>query len=218
MQLNMILLGPPGAGKGTQASHLQRLWRIPHISTGAMLRTAVREGTPLGKQAEAIMASGGLLNDELITAIGRGAAARRRCAQWVSAGWLPAHDRAGRVARPLYGGTRVAGGRRARVERRERGQAPGVADGRATTAARNRQDEGIYPTCHDCGGPLVPREDDKEQVVRNRLEVYRTQTAPLIDYYQGRPTFCRVDGAQLFDNVREDMVRAVKKAMARCSD
>ena len=69
MQLNMILLGPPGAGKGTQASHLQRLWRIPHISTGAMLRAAVREGTPLGKQAEAIMASGGLLNDELITAI-----------------------------------------------------------------------------------------------------------------------------------------------------
>ena len=76
----------------------------------------------------------------------------------------------------------------------------------------NRQDEGIYPTCHDCGGPLVPREDDQEQVVRNRLEVYRTQTAPLIDYYQDRRTFCRVDGAQLFDNVREDMVRAVETA------
>ncbi len=64
----------------------------------------------------------------------------------------------------------------------------------------------------------MPREDDREQVVRNRLEVYRTQTAPLIDYYQDRPTFCRVDGAQLFDNVREDMVRAVKTALATCSD
>ena len=73
----------------------------------------------------------------------------------------------------------------------------------------NRQDDGVYPTCHDCGGPLVPRSDDREQVVRHRLEVYRTQTAPLIAYYQDRETFCRVDGARLFDVVKDDLVGAV---------
>jgi adenylate kinase len=217
MQLNMILLGPPGAGKGTQASHLQRLWRIPHISTGAMLRTAVREGTPLGKQAEAIMASGGLLNDELITAM---VEERLRDDDARNGFLLDGYPRTIAQAESLDG---YMAGRASLVVVELALSDENVVKRLASrmvchNCGTNRQDEGIYPTCHDCGGPLVPREDDKEQVVRNRLEVYRTQTAPLIDYYQGRPTFCRVDGAQLFDNVREDMVRAVKQAMARCSD
>ena len=71
MELNLVLLGPPGAGKGTQATHLQRTWGIPHISTGAMLRDAVHRQTPLGQEVEGIMASGGLIDDRLITAIVR---------------------------------------------------------------------------------------------------------------------------------------------------
>ena len=67
MQLNLVMLGPPGAGKGTQATHLKRRWRIPHVSTGAMLRDAVRAGTPLGREVEATMAAGGLIDDGLIT-------------------------------------------------------------------------------------------------------------------------------------------------------
>ena len=70
-----------------------------------------------------------------------------------------------------------------------------------TDCGVNRQDDGEFATCHDCGGPLVPRADDREQVVRNRLDVYRKQTAPLVSYYEARPTFCRVNGAQLFDHV-----------------
>jgi adenylate kinase len=77
-----------------------------------------------------------------------------------------------------------------------------------------RQDDGEFATCHDCGGPLVPRTDDREQVVRGRLEVYRTQTVPLLSYYQSRPTFCRVDGAQLFDHVASEIVAVVTKAAA----
>jgi adenylate kinase len=217
MQLNMILLGPPGAGKGTQASHLQRLWRIPHISTGAMLRSAVREGTPLGRQAEAIMASGGLLNDELITAM---VEERLRDADARNGFLLDGFPRTIAQAESL---DRYMAGRASLVIVELALSDENVVKRLASrmvchSCGTNRQDEGVYPTCHDCGGPLVPREDDKEQVVRNRLEVYRTQTAPLIDYYQDRSTFCRVDGAQLFDNVREDMVRAVKTAMSRCSD
>lgn len=217
MQLNMILLGPPGAGKGTQASHLQRLWRIPHISTGAMLRAAVREGTPLGRQAEAIMASGGLLNDELITAM---VEERLRFEDARTGFLLDGFPRTIAQAESL---DRYMSDRGALVIVELALSDENVVKRLASrmvcyNCGTNRQDEGIYPTCHDCGGPLVPREDDQEQVVRNRLEVYRTQTAPLIGYYQDRQTFCRVDGAQLFDNVREDMVRAVKTALDRCPD
>ena len=74
-----MLLGPPGAGKGTQATHLQRVWGIPHISTGAMLRDAVRRQTPLGQEVEAIMASGGLIDDRLITGIVRERLAETDC-------------------------------------------------------------------------------------------------------------------------------------------
>ena len=71
------------------------------------------------------------------------------------------------------------------------------------------QDDQEFPTCHDCGGTLVPRVDDREQVVRNRLEVYRRQTVPLIEYYGSRPTYCRIDGAQLVDHVTAAIVIAV---------
>jgi adenylate kinase len=73
----------------------------------------------------------------------------------------------------------------------------------------NAQEEGEHATCHDCGGPLVQRKDDEEAVVRNRLKVYREQTAPLIDYYKDRPTFCSVNGNQLFDAVASDIRRAL---------
>jgi adenylate kinase len=216
MQLNMILLGPPGAGKGTQASHLQRLWRIPHISTGAMLRAAVRERTPLGQQAEAIMAAGGLIDDELITAI---VEERLRDADTANGFLLDGFPRtipqAESFDRYMTGRPLVIVELALSDENVVKRLASRMV---CYNCGTNRQDEGIYPTCHDCGGPLVPREDDREQVVRNRLEVYRTQTAPLIDYYQGRRSFCRVDGAQLFDNVREDMVRAVEQALKMCSD
>ena len=82
-----------------------------------------------------------------------------------------------------------------------------------TDCGVNRQDDGEFATCHDCGGPLVPRADDREQSVRNRLEVYRKQTAPLVSYYQSRPTFCQVNAAQLFDYVAGDIGRAVQGAL-----
>ena len=81
-----------------------------------------------------------------------------------------------------------------------------------TDCGVNRQDDVEFATCYACGGPLVPRSDDREQVVRTRLDVYRRQTAPLVSYYQARPTFCRVNGAQLFDYVAADLVRAVQRA------
>lgn len=216
MQLNVVLLGPPGAGKGTQASHLHRLWRIPHISTGAMLRAAVRMRSPLGLQAESIMASGGLIDDGLITAI---VDERLREPDASSGFLLDGFPRTIPQAESLDAMLTAAG--RAPLVIVELALEDGAVVRRLASrmvchnCGVNRQDEvGEYATCHDCGGPLVPREDDQEQVVRHRLDVYRTQTAPLIDYYQARATFCRVDGAQLFDRVKDDLIRAVERVIA----
>lgn len=211
--MNIVMLGPPGAGKGTQAAHLRRRWQIPHISTGAMLRDAVRAGTPLGREVEGVMAAGGLIDDALMTRLveirlQQPDAARgflldgypRTIAQAASLDAMVA-------GRPALIIVELALADEAVVKR----LASRLV---CTDCGVNRQDDGDYATCHDCGGPLVPRSDDREQVVRARLEVYRKQTAPLVSYYEPRPTFCRVNGAQLFDYVAADIVRAVERVIA----
>jgi adenylate kinase len=209
MELNVVMLGPPGAGKGTQARQLRRRWNIPHISTGAMLREAVQAATPLGREVGAIMASGGLIDDEVITRIVR----ERLNEADVKSGFL------------LDGFPRTVAQARA-LDALVATRAPLVIVEIVLTEAEvvrrlasrmvcsecgtNAQDTGEDPRCSDCGGPLVPRADDREQVVLNRLEVYRKQTEPLVTYYAERPTFFRIDGAQLPDDVTADIINAVE--------
>lgn len=209
MELNLVMLGPPGAGKGTQARQLRKRWSIPHISTGAMLREAVQAGTPLGREVGAIMESGGLIDDDVITRV--------------------VHDRLhqqdARMGFLLDGFPRTIPQARS-LDEIVSHRAPIVVVEIALTGAEvvrrlasrmvcaecgaNAQGTGEGATCHDCGGPLVPRADDREQVVLNRLEVYRNQTEPLVKYYGERPTFCRIDGAQLPDDVTADIIKAVE--------
>ena len=206
MNVNLVMLGPPGAGKGTQAVRLTRLWRIPHISTGAILRDAIRAGTPLGRQVESVMAAGGLVDDELIASVVDERLARPDAA----AGFL------------LDGFPRTVPQARM-LDRLVESRGPLVVIELALhdrevmrrLAARmicsecgaNALDED--ESCHDCGARRVPRADDAEQIVRNRLDVYRRQTAPLVDYYSERATFRSIDGSQLFDDVLAAIVSAV---------
>ena len=213
MTVNIVMLGPPGAGKGTQAAHLRRRWQIPHISTGAMLREAVRAGSPLGREVEGVMASGGLIDDALMTRIVQDRLQHPDAARGFLLDGYPrtipqaaSLDAMVACRVPLIV-IEIALADEAVVKR----LASRLV---CTDCGVNRQDDGDYPTCHDCGGPLVPRSDDREQVVRTRLEVYRKQTAPLVSYYEARPTFCRVNGAQLFDYVAADIVRAVDQVIA----
>jgi adenylate kinase len=218
MQINLVMLGPPGAGKGTQAYHLRRLWNIPHISTGAILRAAVRDGTALGRQAAAIMDAGGLVDDGLMTGIVR---ERLQQPDAATGFLLDGFPRTIPQAEALDGmlGEGVLGERTSLIIIE---LALSDDDVVKRLAARmvchdcgvNRQDDGEFATCHDCGGPLVPRVDDKEQVVRGRLDIYRRQTMPLLSYYESRPTFCRIDGNQLFDDVAANIVTAVTRAAA----
>jgi adenylate kinase len=208
MDLNLVMLGPPGAGKGTQARQLRRKWNIPHISTGAMLRDAVAAGTSLGKQVAAIMESGGLIDDELITRV-----VNERLAQAdTKPGFLldgfprtiPQAESLDRIIAdraPLIVIDIVLS--EAEVIRR--------LASRMVCAECGANAMGEGTTCIDCGGPLVPRADDREQVVLNRLQVYREQTEPLVRYYGSRPTYCRIDGARLPDDVTADIIKSVER-------
>ena len=208
MELNLVMLGPPGAGKGTQARQLRRKWNIPHISTGAMLREAVQAGTPLGRQVAAIMESGGLISDDVITHV----VIERLAHPDTNGGFLldgyprtipqaEALDRMLSRRAPLVVVDIVLS--EAEVVRR--------LASRMVCAECGANAVGEGPACHDCGGPLVPRADDREQVVLNRLNVYRDQTEPLISYYGSRSTYCRIDGARLPDDVTADIIKAVER-------
>jgi len=173
-----------------------------------MLREAVQAATPLGREVGAIMESGGLIDDDVIIKV---VDERLNQPDTAPGFLLDGFPRTIPQARALDA---LVGGRapivivdivltEAEVVRRLASRMV------CAECGTNAQDSGEGATCHDCGGPLVPRADDREQVVRNRLAVYRSQTEPLVTYYGERPTFCRIDGAQLPDDVTADIIRAV---------
>jgi adenylate kinase len=208
MELNLVMLGPPGAGKGTQARQLRRKWNIPHISTGAMLRDAVQAGTPLGREVGAIMESGDLISDEVITRV----VVERLSQPDTQNGFLlDGYPRTIPQAESL---DRIIAGRAPLIIVDivlSQGEVVRRLASRMVCAECGANAVGEGPVCHDCGGSLVPRADDREQVVLNRLKVYREQTEPLITYYGGRPTYCRIDGARLPDDVTADIITAVER-------
>jgi adenylate kinase len=217
MALNLVMLGPPGAGKGTQAARLARTWSIPHISTGAMLRDAVRSDSPLGREVKAVMESGGLIDDDVVTRI----VCERLMQPDAAAGFLL--DGFPRTVTQAATLDDVVADRSPLVVVEV---ALSAEDVLRRLAARmicaecgsNAQDDRDFSTCHDCGGQLVPRADDREAVVQNRLDVYQRQTAPLVEFYGTRTTFCRVDGAQFVDRVTADILQVVGAVRARLSE
>ena len=214
-QRNLILLGPPGAGKGTQAQRLAARWGIPQVSTGDMLREARRAGTELGKRVAAVMDAGALVSDELVVSLveerlGRPDAKAgaildgfpRTIAQAEALDSLL--SRMGRapvqvVAMEVPASDLVErlGGRRSCPK-----------DGSSYHVAFNapKNDE----RCDVCGGPLVTREDDRAESIRRRLDEYQKKTAPLIDYYGRRGVLRAVDGVGELDAVLDRITRALE--------
>lgn len=182
--MRLILLGAPGAGKGTQAAFICRKYAIPQISTGDMLRAAVKAGTELGKKAKQVMDSGGLVSDELIINLVKERIGQPDCAQ----GFL--FDGFPRTI-PQADAMRAAGVRLdyvleidvpfdAIIERMS-GRRSHPPSGRTYHLKYNPPKKAGLDDV--TGEPLVQREDDKEETVRKRLEVYSAQTRPLVDYY-----------------------------------
>jgi adenylate kinase len=182
--MRLILLGAPGAGKGTQATFVCRKHGIPQISTGDMLRAAVKAGTPLGIEAKKIMDAGGLVGDELIINLVKDRLAQSDCAQGFLFDGFPR-------TLPQADAMRAAGVKldyvleidvpfEAIIERMS-GRRSHPASGR--TYHRKFNPPKIDGQDDLTGEPLIQRDDDKEDTVRKRLEVYSAQTRPLVDYY-----------------------------------
>ncbi len=217
--MKVILLGPPGAGKGTQAQFISEKFSIPQISTGDMLRTAVKEGTELGKKAEGIMASGGLVPDDVIIGVVKERIARPDCANGFLFDGFPrtipqaealtdAGVQIDRVVEIAVDDEEIV----ARLS----GRRVHEASGRVYHIEHNppREDNRDDVT----GDPLVQREDDKEETVRNRLRVYHEQTEPLVQFYKdlqardpdNAPRYASVSGVGSLEEVQARLLDALQ--------
>jgi len=182
--MRLILLGAPGAGKGTQANFICQKYGIPQISTGDMLRAAVKAGTPLGLEAKKVMDAGGLVSDELIINLVKDRIAQTDCAQgFLFDGFprtIPQADAMKAAGVKLDYVLEIDVPFDAIIERMS-GRRSHPASGRTYHVKFNPpQVEGVDDVT---GEPLVQRADDQEETVKKRLEVYSAQTRPLVDYY-----------------------------------
>ena len=212
-ELNLILFGPPGAGKGTQAERLKSDFQLPFISTGDMLRANVAEQTELGKQAKGYMDAGDLVPDDLIVAM---AAARLQEADardgFILDGFPRTIEQAEALAGQLDGlGRRVTGALLIDVPDEE--VIRRLSGRRVCVKAGHPYHIEFDPPKHDdiCdqdGSRLIQRDDDKPEVIRNRLVVYHEKTKPLVDYYDQRGLLRRIDGTRDPGDVH-DHIRAV---------
>jgi adenylate kinase len=210
MALNIVMMGPPGAGKGTQADCVARSRGIPKISTGDILREAVQAGTELGRRAKAIMERGELVGDDLIIGIVRERLDRPDTARGFVLDGFPRTVAQARALDGLMAGRTplivvdIAVAEDELVRRLTSRRVCGVCGANA--------DRQIDAVCGRCAGALVQRSDDREDVVRERLRVYARDTWPLVEFYRGRPTFRSVNGTQPPDLVTADLVAAIESA------
>jgi adenylate kinase len=216
--MRLILLGAPGAGKGTQATFICKRYGIPQISTGDMLRAAVKAGTPLGLAAKQVMDAGGLVSDDIIIGLVKERIAQTDCA----GGFL--FDGFPRTL-PQADAMKLAGVRldvvleidvpdSAIIERMS-GRRAHVASGRTYHVKYNPPKvDGLDDVT---GEPLIQRDDDKEETVRKRLDVYQRQTRPLVDYYgswaakgdPGAPRYAKISGTGSVDEITARVMAAL---------
>jgi adenylate kinase len=215
----LVLLGPPGAGKGTQAARLKERYGLAHLSTGDMLRGAVAAGTEIGKEAEAVMARGELVSDELINRVVAERIGQPDCA----AGFiLDGFPRTTAQAEALDEMLRARGQKldaaiefavddEALVARIAGRFACAKCGALYHDSARRPKVDGV---CDECGGTeFVRRPDDKPDTVRARLRSYHEQTAPLLPHYRAKGLLITVDGMADIDQVSEQIVSDLEKAV-----
>ncbi len=216
--MRLILLGPPGAGKGTQAAFITERFGIPQISTGDMLRAAVKAQTPLGIEAKKIMDAGGLVSDDIIIGLVKDRLQQADCQKgYLFDGFprtIPQADALKSAEIPLDYVIELVVPEESIIERMS-GRRIHPASGRSYHLKFNP------PKTADIdditGEPLVLRDDDREETVRHRLSVYRDQTRPLVDYYEGwagsgdaaAPAYRRIAGLGSVDEIRDRIVQAL---------
>jgi adenylate kinase len=212
MALNLLMLGPPGAGKGTQAERFANARRIPRISTGDILRDAVHAKTDIGLRAKAIMDRGELVGDDVMIGIVHERLERNDA---LNGFVLDGFPRTVAQASALDG---IMSNRDALIvvdivvpeaELVRRLGTRMICEDCGTGASVG---SAVGSACAKCRGRLVQRADDNQAVVLERLKVYHRQSEPLVEYYRVRPTFRSIDGAQAPDRVAADLAAAIEAA------
>ena len=213
----ILLMGPPGAGKGTQAEKLIREYGIPQISTGDMFRAAVKSGTALGKEAKSYMDKGALVPDSVTVGIVKERLAQDDCKKgWILDGFPRTTAQASALDAILHDlGIQLTAVLDFNVNRDDLvKRVSGRLVCRQCGASFHKEfrppkQEGV---CDNCGGELYQRADDNEVTVRERLAVYDTSTKPLIDYYKVSGRYYEINGDQSMDKVFADVQAALKRA------
>ena len=207
----LIIMGPPGAGKGTQAAELVKNFDIPHISTGDMFRAAVKEGTELGKKAKACMDAGKLVPDEVTIGIVRDRLAKNDCKKgFILDGFPRTVEQADALGKILEGLdlklTRVLNIHVPAEDLIERAVGRRICKNCGATYHVKFNPPKVENVCDDCSGELYQRADDNAETMKNRLSVYEDSTRPLIEYYKNAGVYTEVDGRQPIEKVTEELV------------
>lgn len=212
--MRLILLGPPGAGKGTQAVNIVEKYNIPHISTGDIFRKNIKEGTDLGKKAKEYMDKGLLVPDELVVAIVKDRLTEKDCVEGFLLDGFPrtvvqADSLDDELKGLNYELDKVINIEVSKEELIERAVGRRVCKDCGATYHIKFNPSKIEGKCDVCGGELIQRKDDTVETVTKRIEVYLEQTQPLINYYEKKGILINVDGKQDIDKVFQDIVIAL---------
>ncbi|WP_027363669.1 adenylate kinase [Desulfotruncus alcoholivorax] len=214
--MKLLIMGPPGAGKGTQAEVLVKELNITHISTGDMFRAAIKEGTEMGLKAKEYMDKGALVPDEVVVGMVKDRLSKSDCADgFLLDGFPRTLEQAKALDATLQAmGIKLDGVINIAVPREKlMARLTGRRVCRGCGASYHilfnpPQAEG---KCNSCGGELYQRSDDNEEAVGNRLDVYEAQTQPLIDYYKSQGLLININGDQDIKKVLEDILSSLKK-------
>ncbi len=212
--MNLILLGPPGAGKGTQARRLSENLKIPQIATGDLLRAERARKSPLGLKAESYMTTGKLVPDELVIEMIRERMREEDCRNgYVLDGFPRTVAQADALDKTIQkNGSRIDRVINLEVESEE--VVKRLSGRRQCRKCGENYHTSFHPpkksgVCDRCGGDLFQRDDDKEEVIRNRLQVYENQTAPLVNYYRDKGVLKSVKGLGSMDEIFGDILRVI---------
>jgi adenylate kinase len=218
--MRLILLGGPGAGKGTQANLIKDKYSIPQISTGDMLRAAVKAGTELGKKAKEYMDSGGLVPDDVIIGLVKERIKEADCANgFLFDGFprtIPQADAMKEAGVPIEAVVDIDVPD-AEIIKRMSGRRVHLASGRTYHVTFNPPKEGGKDDI--TGEPLIQRDDDKEETVKKRLDVYHQQTEPLVEYYKkwessgesAAPKYVHIPGVGKVDEITNSIFSALDR-------
>lgn len=212
MALNLLMLGPPGAGKGTQAERFARARGIPKISTGDILREAVHAGTEIGRRAQQVMDRGELVGDDVMIGIVGERLGRDDARGGFVLDGFPRTVAQAQALDCLMAGRDPLIIVEIVVPEAELVRRLGTRMICENCGANAPIGDGAAGICARCGGGLVQRADDNQAVVIERLKVYHQQSEPLVEYYKVRPTFRSINGAQPPDRVAADLAAAIEAA------